>query len=757
MAYRAIGKSQPRVDAAGKVTGATLYPGDRNYGDELWMKILFAGRPHARVLDIDTSQAAALPGVAAVLTAKDVPVNEYGLQIPDQPVLCGPGSGKEGADVARFVGDQVAVVVAESEKIAARARDLIRVTYQDLPVLTDPRQAMAPRAYRLHPHALDNVAAHYRVVKGDVDAAWASCEVIVEGEYHTPFQEHAYLQPEAGSAYLDEEGRITVRVAGQWTWEDQQQIAHALNLPPERVRVVYDAIGGAFGGREDMSVQIVLALAVMRLAERGVRRPVKIIWSREESIIGHCKRHPMHIKSKWGATRDGKLVAAEVEVISDAGAYMYTSNKVLGNATLTCTGPYEFPNVRVNTYAAYTNNLPGGAFRGFGAPQGHFAAEMQMNKLAEELGMSPVEMRLRNILDDEKLLSVGTPLPGGVSLKQVVEEAGRAGGWEEVGRLGISKLENWQGESQSRYSVHQSTNLPSTKLPAVLMGRGFAAGFKNIGFSFGYQENSWAKVALEGTAEIERATLYIAGAEVGQGHHTAMLQIASEALNLPADKITLVVSDTAVTQSSGSASASRLTFMAGNAVMGAAERALARWQDEERPAVAEYTYLAPKTTPFAQVDSQPSTPNFAYGYVAQSVEVEVDVETGVIHITRVVSANDVGQAINPQQVTGQVEGAVVQAEGYAMLENFQMKDGYVLTPHLSTYLIPGVLDIPDRVETIIVEQPEPHGPYGVRGMGEMPYLPLTPALVAAVHDATGVWFDEFPLTPERVLRGLGKI
>jgi CO/xanthine dehydrogenase Mo-binding subunit len=249
----------------------------------------------------------------------------------------------------------------------------------------------------------------------------------------------------------------------------------------------------------------------------------------------------------------------------------------------------------------------------------------------------------------------------------------------------------------------------------------------------------------------------MAGAEVGQGHHTAMLQIASEALNLPPDKIALVVSDTAVTQSSGSASASRLTFMAGNAVKGAAERALARWQDEERPAVAEYTYLAPKTTPFAQVDGHPSAPNFAYGYVAQSVEVEVDVETGVIHITRVVSANDVGRAINPQQVIGQTEGAVVQAEGYAMLENFQMKDGYVLTPHLSTYLIPGVLDIPDRVETIIVEQPEPRGPYGVRGMGEMPYLPLTPALAAAVHDATGIWFDEFPLTPERVLRGLGKI
>jgi CO/xanthine dehydrogenase Mo-binding subunit len=748
--YRSIGKSFPRIDAVGKVTGATLYPGDRNYGDELWMKILFAGRPHARILRLDTRRAEALPGVVAVFTAQHVPVNEYGLQIPDQPVLCGPGSSKEGAEIVRFVGDQVALVVAESEKIAARARDLIHVKYEDLPILTDPRQALAPDAFRLHPHVPDNVATHNRVVKGDVDAAWAECDVIVEGEYHTPPQEHVYLQPEAGTAHLDEEDRITVRVAGQWTWEDQQQIAHALDLPPERVRVVYDAIGGAFGGREDMSVQIVLALAVLRLAERGIRRPVKIIWSREESILGHCKRHPMLIKSKWGAARDGKLVAAEVELISDAGAYMYTSNKVLGNATLTCTGPYEFPNVRVDAYAVYTNNLPGGAFRGFGAPQAHFAAETQMNKLAEVLGISPVEIRLKNILDDEKLLSVGTPIPGGVSLKQVVEQAAQAGGWE-----GDGELEGWKvGRLEA---PHPSSLSPKGIYGPIFKGRGFAAGFKNIGFSFGYQENSWARVLLEGEARIERATVFIAGADVGQGHHTTMLQIASEALDLPADRVKLVVSDTAVTQSSGSASASRLTFLAGNAVKGAAERALARWVDESRPAVAEYTYLAPKTTPFAEVDGQPITPNLAYGYVAQSVEVEVDTETGRILVTRVVSADDVGQAINPRQVVGQIEGAVVQAQGYAILEDFRTEGGYVLTPHLSTYLIPGVLDIPDRVDSVIVENPDPRGPYGVRGMAEMPYLPLAPALIAAVYDAIGVWFDDFPLTPERVLRGLGKI
>ena len=749
MSRSLLGVSLPRIDAAGKVTGTTLYPGDRSYGDELWMKILFADRPHARILSLDTSQAEALPGVVAVFTARDVPVNAYGLQVADQPVLCGPGSAQPGADVVRCLADQVALVVAETEAIAARGRDLIRVEYQDLPVLSEPRQAMASGALPLHPHQPHNIASQYHITKGDVDAAWSACDVIVEGSYHTPSQEHAYLQPEAGSAYIDEAGRITVHVAGQWAWEDQQQIAHALNLDPERIRVVYDAIGGAFGGREDMSVQIVLALAVMRLAERGIRRPVKIIWSRTESILGHCKRHPMHIRAKWGARRDGRLLAAEMELIADAGAYMYTSNKVLGNSMITCTGPYEIPNVRVNGYAVYTNNLPSGAFRGFGAPQGLFAAEMQMNKLAEALGISPVQLRLINALDDHKLLSVGTPIPGGVSIAQVIEAAAAAGGWLTSGPAG-----------QSHYSMLPERPDP-TLGPGVAntrrTGRGFAAGFKNIGFSFGYQENSWAKVVLEGDTQVERASVYIAGADVGQGHHTAMLQIAAEALHLPPERIQLVVSDTAVTKSSGSASASRLTFMAGNAIRGAAECALASWQNEDRPAVAEYTYLAPKTTPFAQVAGQPSRPNFAYGYVAQAVEIEVDVETGCIELLRVVSAHDVGKAINPQQIVGQVEGGVVQAQGYAVLENFQTEAGQVLTRDLSTYLIPGVLDIPRRVDTLILEYPNPDGPYGVRGMGEMPYLALTPAIVAALHDATGVWFDEFPLTPERVLRGLGRL
>jgi len=287
-------------------------------------------------------------------------------------------------------------------------------------------------------------------------------------------------------------------------------------------------------------------------------------------------------------------------------------------------------------------------------------------------------------------------------------------------------------------------------------GVGFAAGFKNIGYSAGYPEASRAKVRLEGGAEIEKAVLFIAGADVGQGHHTAMAQIAAEMLHIPLSKVDLQVSDTASSDDSGSASASRLTMLAGNAVQGAARQALEKWQKEERPAEAAYTWQAPKTTPL-DPETGYSMPNFAYGYVAQAVEVSVDTETGFITVQRVVCANDVGRAINPQQVTGQIEGAIVQAHGYTLLENFQVSQGQVLTPHLSTYLIPGITDIPQEVESIIVETPHPDGPYGARGMAEMPYLPYAPAIIAAVYDATGVWFDRFPLTAERVLRGLGKL
>jgi CO/xanthine dehydrogenase Mo-binding subunit len=743
----AIGQSLPRVDAQAKVTGEALYPGDINLPNQAWMKILFANRPHARIRSIDTSRAEALPGVLAVLTAKDVPVNEYGLIMPDQPVLCGPGSAKPYADHVRWIGDQVAIVIAETDAIAAQGRDLIVVDYENLPVLTDPEEAMKDGAVSIHPERDSNIFCHYRIRKGDVETAFAQADVVIEGEYRTPAQEHAFLQPEAGVSYIDEEGRVTVVVGGQWTHEDQEQVAHALGLPLEQVRIIYPSIGGAFGGREDMSVQIVLALAVWRLQQCGIHRPVKIIWSREESMIGHHKRHPYLLRTRWGANREGKVIAAEVEVIADGGGYAYTSTKVLGNATMMCTGPYEIPNVKVDAYAVYTNNMVTGAFRGFGGPQGAFAAETQMNRLAEALGIDPVEIRLRNILREGSLLSVGTPLPKGVSLPQVVEACAREAGWQ------VEQTEG--GEVKAKRGTSMPILQPAPK-PHLKRGLGFAAAFKNVGFSFGAPEQCTAIVELYGSAEIERVVVRHAAAEVGQGVYTVITQTAAEAAGVPVDRVELIVSDTATTGNSGSVSASRMTFMSGNSVKGAVEAALERWRAEDRPAIATYQYRPPRTTPLDPQTGK-SEPNFSYGYVAQAVAVEVDVETGHIHLLDVISTDDVGRAINPQQVKGQIEGAVVQAAGYTILENFVQQGGYVQTQHLSTYLIPTVLDVPDRVHSMILEYPDPIGPWGARGMGEMPFLPMAPAIIAAVHDATGVWFHEFPLTPERVLRGLGKL
>lgn len=728
----AIGQNVHRLDAVGKVTGETAYPGDVNLPGQLWMKLRFSDRAHARVLNIDTAKAEVLPGVVRIFTARDLPHNEYGLVMKDQPVLCGPGSNSQvqDADVVRCYMDCVAVVVAETEVLAAQAARLIDVTYEDLPTVFDMEAALLPDAPQIHPYYPNNTLCHYRIRKGDMAAGWAQAEVIVEGEYRTGYQEHAFLQPEAGLGYIDDAGRVTVIVAGQWVHEDQEQISHALGLPEEQIRVIYPAIGGAFGGREDMSVQIVLALAAHYL-----QRPVKIIWSREESILFHHKRHPTVIRARWGATKEGRLVAVEATVIGDAGPYNYTSTKVLGNANLTVTGPYEIPNIQVDTLGAITNNIPTGAFRGFGGPQGVMAAEGQMNRLAEALSMDPVELRARNVFHEGSILSVGTPLPAGVSMPQVLEHCAAESFWN-ASNMG------WQ-----RRPIEQPAN------PALRRGIGIACGFKNVGFSFGFPEQSWATIELHGKAEIEQVVVRHAGADVGQGAHTAFIQMTADAVGVPMEKVHLISHDTAETLTSGSASASRMTFMAGNAIRGAVVKALEQWKQEERPARATFQYRPPKTTPYDPMTGR-SEPNFAYGYVAQAAEVEVDIETGLIRLVRVISANDVGRAVNPLQVQGQIEGAVVQAQGYALMEHLISVAGKIRNPYLSTYLIPTVLDVPEEVKSVVLEYPDPIGPWGARGMAEMPFLPLAPAIIAAVHDATGVWVDVIPLTPDRVVAAL---
>ena len=734
----AVGKSVPRVDAIAKVSGKAMYPGDFHFSDQLVMKVLYAHHTHAKVLSIDTSQAEAMEGVVMVLTAKDVPVNEYGLGVKDQPVLCGPGSTIAGADIVRFDGDHVALVIAESEAIAVQASKQIAVSYEDLPVVKTLGEALKEGAPILHSRLDSNIFYHNIVRSGSTEEAFKHCDVIVEGEYQTPVQEHAYLQPEAGVSFYDEKGRITIVTAGQWTHTDQAQVAHALGLENDGVRIIYPAIGGAFGGREDMSVQIILGLATLKLKERGIDRPVKIVWSREESIVGHCKRHAYTMKAKWGADKNGKILAAECEIWANGGAYYYTSPKVLGNATLLATGPYEVPNVSTDAYCVYTNDIPAGAFRGFGGPQAAFMVEMQVDKLAEALGMDPVEFRMRNLFKEGSIISMGSQLPAGVTIREVVQKCAEEAGWTQ-------DQDGWK-----------KPELSPAEDPNVKRGLGFACGYKNIGFSYGAPENCGATIVMEGETEIEKAILYHAGAEVGQGSHTAFAQIAAEALDLPLEKLELHYSDTSNTLNAGSVSASRMTHMAGNSIIGAAKLALEKWKEGNRPAMGSFVYRPPATTPMDKTDGH-CYPNFTYGYVAQAIFVDVNTVTGEVRLKDVISVDDVGRAINPTQVEGQIEGAVVQATGYTILENWKKRNTRPMTKEFSTYLIPTVLDIPDRTRSVILEYPDPIGPFGARGMGEMPYLPFAPAVVDAVYQATGVQFHIFPLTAERVLRGLGKL
>ncbi|MDR3573246.1 MAG: molybdopterin-dependent oxidoreductase [Anaerolineaceae bacterium] len=712
-----VGQPIQRIDALDKVIGKAVYAFDQMMPGMLHMKLVYAGRPHAKILAIDTAQARCFPGVAGVFTAADVPLNQYGIIVADRPVLCG--------DKVCHFGDQVAAVVADTYENASTAAGLIKVIYEDLPVIDDPEEALRPGAPRIHADYPNNIAHSYTMQFGDIEAAFARSDVIVSNEYRTPMQEHIFMEMEAGLGYIDDDRRVTLITAGQDVHEDQRQIAAALGLPVEQVRVIYGPIGGSFGGREDLTMQTALALATWKL-----QRPIKLVWNRSESIRGHAKRHAMILRHKWGAQRDGTIVAARIEIISDAGAYCLSSSSVLDNFRFAATGPYQIPNISLDAKTVYTNNVPGGAFRGFGFPQVAFGAELQIAHLAEELDIDPITMRLKNCLRDESRLATQALIPGEVSLAKLLETCAR-----EIGA--VETQTGWQ--------------MPKIKscAPGKRRGVGLALGMKNAGFSFGFPEGSEAKVVLEGGASIERAKLYTAAADVGQGAHTVLLQICAEALKIQLDKIQLISSDTAITAEAGPASASRLTLFAGNAVKGAAERALVEWENECRPATGSFRWNAPPTCVLEPV-SGAYTNSVSFMYAAHAVEIEVDVETGQITLPQVIAVHDTGKTVNPQQTLGQIEGGIVQAQGWSLLENFVTKGGRIYTDQLSTYLIPTVPDIPQRIKIILVENPDPVGPYGVRGIGEMPLVPLAPAIIAALRDAAGIWINRLPLTPEVV-------
>jgi len=724
MKGQAIGQRVLRPDAVDKVTGRARFPGDLAAPGALTMKVLFSDRPHARIVTIDTSEAEKVPGVVAILTHKDVPVNEYGLIYKDQPALSG--------DRVRSRFDRVALVIAENQRAAQRARDLIRVEYEDLPILTDPREAMKPGAVVIHDTWPDNIQSHQRIRKGDVEAVFARDDVvIVESDYFTPHQEHAYLQPEAGLGYVDDQGRITVHSAGQWSHDDQHQIAHMLNLPLEQVRVIYAPAGGAFGGREDMSVQHLLALAVYCLGKRGVRRPVKIVWNRHESFRGHHKRHPYYMHFRAAANREGKLLAVEARLIADIGAYSSSSSAVLNNAISIATGPYEVPNVKVDGYNIFTNNIVCGAFRGFGSLQATFASEMQMARLADALGMDPVVFRLKNALREGSVLATQSVIPPAVSIRETMMHAAEAAGWSDEGKPDL----------EDKATEH------------ILRGIGVASGYKNVCYSFGFPEKSTAHCELDGKRDIESAIIKIGVSEVGQGVLAVVGQVAAETLGIPYERVKVVNEDTSEVPEAGSCSASRLSFMAGNAVKMTCEAALEAWAAGERPVSVERTYR-PRPTTMYDPDTGACDPHVSYGYGTQIAEIEINADTGEVRLKKVWAAHDVGQAINPLHVEGQIQGAISQAQGWTLLEDFVMEEGRLRTKSYADYLIPTVYDMPDEIHPLILEIADPQGPYGVRGLGEMPMLVLAPAILDAIHDATGIWFTRLPVKAEDVLLAL---
>ncbi len=738
-----IGRTVIKEDAGAKVTGDARYPGDIILPDSLVAKVVFSNEPHARMISMDTSATLAVDGVVDVVTAADIPMNEYGLTMFDQPVLVGvdgTGRSKVPSNVSRWEADQVAVVIAETEDAALAGAKALDIVWERLPIVSDLAAADAPGAELVHPENGEDTNTYYRykIRKGDMESAWSEADVVIEGCYSLPHQEHAYLQPEAAVSFIDDEGRVTVEIAGQWTHEDQEQIAHALDLPSDRVRVIYPPIGGAFGGREDMTLQIVMAAATLKLHEQGIDRPLRCVWNREESIVGHHKRHRIEVTTRWGATNEGRIVAVHADAVVDAGAYNYTTNKVMANLHLTLAGPYNVENVHVDSRAVYTHSVPGGAFRGFGSPQAAFVAESQMNKIAETLGMDPVEIRRINALRDGDDSVTQRPMPEGVSIGQVIDACAEISHWGEP-----------ICDAPTVTSIRTLGSSPST----TKTGRGFACALKNVGFSMGFPERCEATVILEGDDEIDTVNIAHAGADVGQGAHTVFLQMTAEALGVPLERISGTFSDTATSGDSGSSSASRMTFMAGNSIQGATEEAVKAWNNGDRPAIGHFRYVPPPTE-YIDKDTGEGLPVIAYGYVAEAVDLAVDTDTGHIAIGTVWCAIDVGRAINPGIVKGQVEGAIVQAHGYVLSERLHVTEGRILNPTFSGYLVPGTKDVPERIVTEILEIPDPLGPWGARGMAEMPFIPYAPAVIAALHDATGVWFDEFPLTPDRVLEKL---
>jgi len=725
-----VGESVERPDGAPKVKGEFQYASDLWEQGMLHGATLRSPHAHARILSIDTAKAKALPGVRAVLTHADLPNEElYGLMKSDQYPLA---RGK-----VRFIGDPVAVVAADDAQTARDALKLIAVTYEPLAALTDPIAALQLDARPVHDRG--NVIDAIHLVHGNPHA---EAEIEVSGEYEVAMQDQAALGPEAGLAIPDKDGGVTLHIATQWLHEDLRQIAPCLGLPEEKVRLVMSGVGGAFGAREDVTLQIHLCLLAL-----ATKRPVRMTYGREESFYGHVHRHPARLFYAHGARKDGTLVYVRATIALDGGAYASSSPAVIANAACFAAGPYRVPNAEVWSVGAYTNNPPTGAMRGFGAVQTCFAYEAQMDRLAAKLGVDPVKLRMQNALKDGDEIITSQPVVGSEPVSEVIRRtnalplppAGRASDIELPGGAGNLTL----GEG-------------------VVRGVGFAAGFKNVCYSHGFDDSCDARIRLERDADGPIAHVHTAAAEVGQGVVTVQLQVARTELGLER-----VIVDNADTQigSAGSSSASRQTWMTGAAVKAACDlvnleldrrsrdRGIPRDRLErllDTPIEHRITYRHKPTESL-----NPTTQNHghvAFLFAAHRASVDVDLGTGLVKVVRVATAQDVGKAINPVAVIGQLEGGIAQGLGLAVMEEVILKDGAVRNASFTDYLLPTALDMPPVVADVI-EHPHPDAPYGAKGVGEPPTISSTPAIVAAIRAATGRELNRVPVRPDDIVFG----
>jgi CO/xanthine dehydrogenase Mo-binding subunit len=718
-----------RADAVPKVTGEFAYSSDLDAAGMLWGRTVRSPHAHARILAIDVSAALGMPGVHAVLTHEEVPGKKtYGLDFADQPVLA--------IDRVRYFGEAVAIVAADEPEQACRAAAAIRVEFEPLEPVTDPERAteMEPlhpdrptmrHGYRDDPRP--NVVRSMVVRRGDPDALG---EVVVEGVYDVGQQDQAFLGPESGIAIPDGEGGVDIHVATQWLHVDRDQVAPCLGLEPDQVRIHLAGVGGAFGGREDLSMQLHAAMLALHTG-----RPVKIVYNREESFVGHIHRHPARIWAEHRATREGKLVGVRMRILVDGGAYASSSTHVLANACSFAYGPYAVDNVAIEGLAVYTNNPPCGAMRGFGAVQTCFAAEAQMDKLAAALDIDPIELRLLNALEPGGVLATGQVVLGSLPTREVVRRAAAIPlpEPEELPR-DVIRLPGGAGNTTRGEGIHR--------------GVGFAVGFKNICYSEGFDDYCTARVVLgeDGSAEV-----HCAAAEVGQGVTDVILQVAR--LELATEDVTLASGSTSRVGSAGSASASRMTWMAAGAVQTACRAAI-----EERERVGggsvdvERVYRHPRTFPLDQETGQVTDgqAHVALALAAMRVVVEVDVELGLTRVVWIGTAQDVGNALNRVAVEGQIEGGTAQGLGLALMEEIQTRDGAITNASFTDYLIPTFLDMPPVVSEL-VEDPEPGAPYGLKGVGEPPTVVSTAAIVAALRDATGRALTRVPVRPDDIV------